>query len=688
MRILKLGSRGTDVQAWQVFLRGGQVNADGTCTAKECDSIISDGIFGLVTEKATKTWQTTQGLTADGIVGPATWAEAVKDSFPSDAVPVTKDTDPDTDVDPDPEAQTKPTEAHVDKTSAKWPPLPPGVKPLVSNASRQATFGTIEYVSAPRAGNPEAIHITNNWSKNNIAKFSIPLLSKNPISMHKAAGPQFIAWFAAIEAKGLADRVLSFAGCWVPRYVRGSRKTLSNHCLPAMQKIWTPTGLESIADMKGYDGRVWSYQGGQAVPSKVTGFFPNGKKRLLRIDAVGHDLTVSFDHPILVLRKKTLPKDQWIQHTTGRGSQRALYWTEMVEAQYLLPGDRVVAAAQMPELTSGANVDGRWAEILGLFIGDGCIHHLHGKPEYMTFCIPQGDRVRDHAIELMTEYFGEAPKFDAEGNSVYYKESIWSQFLPYDRKARDKDIPSEVWGWSALGQAMFVLGYLYSDGMVGACRSGTDGMDASAIYSFKTGSSIMAGNVKLLLTGLGFRVQKIHTTQPEDKVIMGVNTRSGTLYDVVAIDVHGVLNPGADPMYLERVRASAKHNASTTPSWGYDKIGPDFTHHMVRKIAQAGDAEVFDIEVEGDHNFITDGVVVSNSWGVAIDINVPWNGRGRQSALVGKKGCVRELAEICADFGIFWGGWYRGAPEDGMHFELNRIMSSDEITLALAKHVI
>lgn len=229
MRTIKIGSRGKDVQSWQTFLRGGQVAEDGSCTAREGDAIISDGIFGPATDRATKAWQTTQGLVADGIVGRATWAEAVKDSYPSDAIPATHDTDPDTDVDSDPEVETKPSEVTVDKTTAKWPACPAGFKPLVSNAARNAIFGTIEFVGAPTAGNPEAIHITNDWASKNMARFDIPLLSSHPIMMHKLAGPQFRAWFQAIEKKGLADRVVSYSGCWVPRYVRGSRKTLSNH---------------------------------------------------------------------------------------------------------------------------------------------------------------------------------------------------------------------------------------------------------------------------------------------------------------------------------------------------------------------------------------------------------------------------------------------------------------------------
>jgi|TARA_R110000737_G_C14496845_1_gene471264 peptidoglycan hydrolase-like protein with peptidoglycan-binding domain len=54
--ILKLGSRGTEVQELQEFL-----------------GIVADGTFGQETLKVVKKWQTLQQLKPDGIVGPATW---------------------------------------------------------------------------------------------------------------------------------------------------------------------------------------------------------------------------------------------------------------------------------------------------------------------------------------------------------------------------------------------------------------------------------------------------------------------------------------------------------------------------------------------------------------------------------------------------------------------------------------
>tara|TARA_R110000787_G_scaffold22609_7_gene65533 strand:- start:1404 stop:2285 length:882 start_codon:yes stop_codon:yes gene_type:complete len=54
--ILKLNSRGPEVKELQEFLEIG-----------------ADGIFGKGTESTVKTWQSSNGLDADGIVGPATW---------------------------------------------------------------------------------------------------------------------------------------------------------------------------------------------------------------------------------------------------------------------------------------------------------------------------------------------------------------------------------------------------------------------------------------------------------------------------------------------------------------------------------------------------------------------------------------------------------------------------------------
>ena len=61
----------------------------------------------------------------------------------------------------------------------------------------------------------------------------------------------------------------------------------------------------------------------------------------------------------------------------------------------------------------------------------------------------------------------------------------------------------------------------------------------------------------------------------------------------------------------------------------------------------------------------------NHAFGVAIDINVPWNGLGVTPALKGQKGSVRDLVPIANSLGFYWGGHFQR--NDGMHFEIARI---------------
>jgi lysozyme len=64
--VIRLGSVGSDVSAWQ--------NAIG---------VMADGVFGPITEAATKKWQSDHGLVADGVVGPKTWATVDTSGMPA-----------------------------------------------------------------------------------------------------------------------------------------------------------------------------------------------------------------------------------------------------------------------------------------------------------------------------------------------------------------------------------------------------------------------------------------------------------------------------------------------------------------------------------------------------------------------------------------------------------------------------
>jgi hypothetical protein len=62
----------------------------------------------------------------------------------------------------------------------------------------------------------------------------------------------------------------------------------------------------------------------------------------------------------------------------------------------------------------------------------------------------------------------------------------------------------------------------------------------------------------------------------------------------------------------------------------------------------------------------------NHAYATAVDLNVWWNMIGKRPALMGMKGCLREIVPIMAELGWWWGGW--GWPKhyhrlDGMHCE-------------------
>jgi len=211
MRLLKLGLKGPDVKKWQLFLIG-QGFQPGP----------ADGEFTKDTETATIKFQTHHTIDPDGKVGNQTFGTAMRLGF--EAV---SDDDP----------------------SKKGPnfPAPPVFDSLSSNAARQKVFGKFAFAPHPIPGNRENIRVTDNWAKDNIVPIVIPQLigiagapHDGRVFFHKLAAQQLADLYLAWEKAGLLDRNLSWAGAYVPRFIRGSTSVLSNHAFGSAFDINVP----------------------------------------------------------------------------------------------------------------------------------------------------------------------------------------------------------------------------------------------------------------------------------------------------------------------------------------------------------------------------------------------------------------------------------------------------------------
>jgi hypothetical protein len=126
-------------------------------------------------------------------------------------------------------------------------------KPLVSTAERQRVFGKFDYKTNPDG----TIKILGNWANKNIVKVHIPQLEgvegapKNGVVyFHRLGAEQLKNLFEEWDAEGLIDLVLTWAGSFVPRMIRGSKTTLSNHAFGTAFDInaaWNPLGKAPAA---------------------------------------------------------------------------------------------------------------------------------------------------------------------------------------------------------------------------------------------------------------------------------------------------------------------------------------------------------------------------------------------------------------------------------------------------------
>jgi hypothetical protein len=83
-----------------------------------------------------------------------------------------------------------------------------------------------------------AIRIDPSWVSANIVTVDVPQLRGVPtyggscngrVQWYRTCVDQLLAGFAAVEDAGLLDRILFWGGSWVPRLIRGSKQSPSNH---------------------------------------------------------------------------------------------------------------------------------------------------------------------------------------------------------------------------------------------------------------------------------------------------------------------------------------------------------------------------------------------------------------------------------------------------------------------------
>jgi hypothetical protein len=197
-----------EVQRWQYFLLRQGVSEAGKI----------DGDFGLKTETATKFFQVKNQLTANGKVGDAELAAARAKGY-----------------------TVLPDDYYAQRDGAAYPAKPANLS-SPSNASRNQTFTCFKFLQRPLDLRPdkEAIVIKGScdgtladWTADKVVEIEMPQLKfaasyAGRFRTHKKAAAQFTALFKAWEDADLLHLIVTYDGCFVPRYKRNQAPAGAN----------------------------------------------------------------------------------------------------------------------------------------------------------------------------------------------------------------------------------------------------------------------------------------------------------------------------------------------------------------------------------------------------------------------------------------------------------------------------
>ena len=369
------------------------------------------------------------------------------------------------------------------------------------------------------------------------------------------------------------------------------------NCLALDSLIMTKNGLKKITDIEiGDMVYAFNQKNHKLVLKKCTGVFDNGAKKVFEISTDSQTIKATGNHPFLVLERM------------GRGNQNELIWSVVEE---LRVGDEVVVIKQgldgkshmFPKIQLSEKGDYKVNKIrevaipkksskdlmklLGLYVGDGWVRV---KKAELGFSAPIGNKARRPIEQLIKKVFGVGAIRETK-NEIYLDSINVAKFidsLGFEKGAKNKLVPPWVFSLPIGEREAFVEGLLLSDGykIGNSCR-------------YVSASKELLRTLRLLLQTMNIRVGKIHQqSKSKGTKVVYRKLKAASTYGYICFS----LKKGGNPKY----KSQNKYR-----DFLYEN--KNFEMKKVRAIKKKGVEPTLDLRVEGEHNFVANGVVVHNT---------------------------------------------------------------------------
>jgi len=368
------------------------------------------------------------------------------------------------------------------------------------------------------------------------------------------------------------------------------------NCLSTSSLIMTKEGLKKITEVEvGDEIYAFDQEAHQPVLKRCTGVFNNGMHELFEVETLHHAIRATSNHPFLVLKRN------------GRGRKNELVWKTISELEV---GDEIVVLKNLgegksfsfnfnpvrkgdPKVThlNPVNLPGHSSpglmKYLGAWVGDGWTRPGRGE---VGFALPEGSEGRKSLIELHQTLFGDGAR--ADDTYIYVNSVNLARFidsLGFGSGAKNKTVPSWVFTLPSEEREAFVEGLMLSDGY----QTGNS-------LRYVSASRELLRRLRLLLQTMGYRAGKIHWQErKKGRKCVHRKLLKDTAFGYICFSKRKGPN-------FRRYPSQSRYRNFL--------VGNDyFEMEEIKRIRSVGKGPTLDLRVEGEHNFVADGIVVHNT---------------------------------------------------------------------------
>src|SRR3989344_2289343 len=379
---------------------------------------------------------------------------------------------------------------------------------------------------------------------------------------------------------------------------------LGGGCLRGSSFITTnPKGPVRIDSIKP-GSMVYSFEDNNLVKRKVLAAMKTGVKKVLELKTKNRTICASEDHPFLRVKPLNFLNQ-------NRFSKFELEWTEL---RNLKKEDLVVILKKIPnegsplKLSENFVTDEKVCQLFGFLLGDGWISK--SKDSWKVYFSPsKNNKNNKKYLDLIRECLGlEMKKYKSANWYCAGSKKVYEllEELGLHKPAKEKEIPQWVFTLPESQKKAFIIGLADADASY-STQIGKTGLPKKEI-KFEMASEKIIKELKFLCDSIGLRTSNVSL---RTRIIKPPNTKEAREFTSWTIRIYKTQELlGALPHLKSRSGENFLYKFRSR------KI-PDFFKHFgfnrVESIKNMGEEEVYDITVEGSHNFVADGFVVHNT---------------------------------------------------------------------------